>query len=83
METCYGSSDPRTATTLLMFPLGRVILVSVMPKGSGLVQGRGVNNNMEEWGWVGGCKKRADRGGAGRTERKAACCKQYLQIDNP
>ncbi len=45
MEMCYGSSDMRTAMTLLMFPLGSVILEHTMPKGSGLVWDRGVNNN--------------------------------------
>lgn len=42
---CYGSSDRKTAMTLLMFPLGSVIVVHTMPEGSGLVWDRGVNNN--------------------------------------
>lgn len=42
---CYGSSDTKTAMTLLMFPLGSVIVVHTMPEGSGLAWDRGVNNN--------------------------------------
>ena len=45
MEMFFRSSDTRTAMTLLMSPLGSVILVQSMPKGSGLVWDRGVNNN--------------------------------------
>lgn len=41
MEMRCGSSDMRTAMTLLMFPLGSVISVHTMPKGSGLVSDRG------------------------------------------
>lgn len=40
----------RTAMTLLMFPMGSVILVHTMPKGSGLVWDRGLKNHLEEAG---------------------------------
>lgn len=36
--------------TLLMFPMGSVILVHTMPKGSGLVWDRGLKNHLEEAG---------------------------------
>lgn len=48
MEPCCGSSVTRTAKTLLMFPLGRVILVHTMPKGSGLVWGKGLEIYLGE-----------------------------------
>lgn len=42
-----GSSIARAAVTLLMFPLGSVILVHMTPKGSGLVSNRGLKKKKK------------------------------------
>lgn len=43
-----GSSIARAAVTLLMFPLGSVISVHTMPRGSGLVSNRGLKKKEDK-----------------------------------
>lgn len=43
-----GSSIASAAVTLLMFPLGSVISVHMMPKGSGLVSNRGAEKKEDK-----------------------------------